>query len=91
MAEEAKIAYFDKLEKREPSTERMKRLKARCRWKHVLAGEYIDPDTKAGIERMRLITRAYKENEGQPEVIKRAKFLGLLPAGGTRKGRQKVS
>ena len=74
---EAQIAYFDKLEKREPSTERMKRLKARCRWKHVIAGEYVDPDTKAGIERMRLITRAYMENEGQPEVIKRAKFLEL--------------
>lgn len=72
---QAPITGFDQLEKREPSTERMKRLKARCRWKHVMAGEYVDPDTKAGMERMRIITKAYKENEGQPEVIKRAKFL----------------
>lgn len=75
MAKPALITGFDQLEKREPSTERMKRLKDRCRWKHVMGGEYVDPDTRAGIERMRILTRTYKENEGQPEVIKRAKFL----------------
>lgn len=72
---QAKLANFDQLETREPSTDRMKRLKNRCRWKHVMGGEYVDPDTKAGIERMRIITKAYQENVGQPEVIKRAKFL----------------
>ena len=43
-----------------PSTERTKRLKARCRYKHTAAGEFIDPNLKAGIERMRYLTEAHK-------------------------------
>lgn len=58
-----------------PSTERTKRLKARCRVKHASAGEFIDKDVTAGIERMRFITEAHKASEGKPEVIRRA--LGL--------------
>ena len=58
-----------------PTTERTKRLKARCRWKHASAGEFIDSEVRAGIERMRFITEAHKASEGQPEVIRRA--LGL--------------
>ncbi len=58
-----------------PSTERTKRLKARCRWKHASAGEFIDSEVRAGIERMRFITEAHKASEGQPEVLRRA--LGL--------------
>ncbi|MBW2003182.1 MAG: glycyl radical protein [Deltaproteobacteria bacterium] len=58
-----------------PSTERTKRLKARCRWKHAAAGEFVDKNVRAGIERMRFITEAHKASEGKPEVIRRA--LGL--------------
>ena len=58
-----------------PSTERTKRLKARCRWKHAAAGEFVDKNVRAGIERMRFLTEAHKASEGQPEVIRRA--LGL--------------
>ena len=58
-----------------PSTERTKRLKARCRWKHASAGEFCEKGVSAGIERMRLITEAHKASNGQPEVIRRA--LGL--------------
>jgi benzylsuccinate synthase len=58
-----------------PSTDRTKHLKARCRWKHATAGEFVEESVKAGIERMRLITEAHKESEGKPEVIRRA--LGL--------------
>ncbi|GAB6171722.1 glycyl radical protein [Paradesulfitobacterium aromaticivorans] len=58
-----------------PSTERTKRLKARCRWKHAAAGEFVEDSVKAGIERMRLITEAHKQSDGKPEVIRRA--LGL--------------
>lgn len=58
-----------------PSTERTKRLKARCRWKHTSAGEFVDDSVRAGIERMRYITESYRESEGRPEVIRRA--LGL--------------
>jgi benzylsuccinate synthase len=58
-----------------PSTERTKRLKARCRWKHATAGEFVEESVKGGIERMRLITEAHKDSEGKPEVIRRA--LGL--------------
>ncbi len=58
-----------------PTTERTKRLKARCRWKHASAGEFIDKEVRAGIERMRLLTEAHKASIGKPEVIRRA--LGL--------------
>ena len=58
-----------------PTTERTKRLKARCRWKHASAGEFIDKEVRAGIERMRLITESHKATAGKPEVIRRA--LGL--------------
>ncbi|GAB7027477.1 pyruvate formate lyase family protein [Geotalea toluenoxydans] len=58
-----------------PTTERTKRLKARCRWKHASAGEFVDAEVRAGIERMRFITEAHKASAGQPEVIRRA--LGL--------------
>ena len=58
-----------------PSTERTKRLKARCRWKHCAGGEFVEKDVRAGIERMRLITEAHKATVGKPEVIRRA--LGL--------------
>lgn len=58
-----------------PSTERTKRLKARCRWKHASAGVFVEKGVTAGIERMRLITEAHKASNGQPEVMRRA--LGL--------------
>ena len=58
-----------------PSTERTKRLKARCRWKHASAGEFCEKGVTSGIERMRFITEAHKESKGKPEVIRRA--LGL--------------
>ncbi|AGL00214.1 glycyl radical protein [Desulfoscipio gibsoniae] len=58
-----------------PITERTKRLKSRCRWKHATAGEFVDEGVRAGIERMRLITEAHKQSEGKPQVIRRA--LGL--------------
>lgn len=58
-----------------PSTERTKRLKARCRWKHASAGDYVDKSVAAGIERMRFLTEAHKASVGKPEVIRRA--LGL--------------
>lgn len=58
-----------------PSTERTRRLKARCRWKHASAGEFVEKSVRAGIERMKLITEAHKASAGRPEVIRRA--LGL--------------
>lgn len=58
-----------------PSTERTKRLKARCRWKHASAGEFVEKGVKAGIERMRFITEAHQESRGKPEAVRRA--LGL--------------
>src|SRR3989304_4755925 len=58
-----------------PSTERTKRLKARCRWKHASAGVFVEKGVSAGIERMRLLTEAHKASVGQPEVMRRA--LGL--------------
>jgi len=74
--EEASIPAEDLHEHlQNPSTERTKRLKARCRWKHASAGEFVEKGVRAGIERMRFITEAHKASEGQPEVIRRA--LGL--------------
>jgi benzylsuccinate synthase len=58
-----------------PITERTKRLKERCRYKHVAGGEYVDPGVRAGIERARYITEAHKANVGQPTSIVRAKGL----------------
>ena len=58
-----------------PSTARTARLKARCRWKHASAGEFVEKGVTAGIERMRFLTEAHKASEGKPEVIRRA--LGL--------------
>jgi len=58
-----------------PSTDRTKRLKARCRWKHASAGEFVEKGVRAGIERMRLVTDAHKANRGKPEVIRRALIL----------------
>jgi benzylsuccinate synthase len=59
----------------QPSTDRTRRLKARCRWKHASAGEFVEKGVNAGIERMRLLTEAHKASVGKPEVIRRA--LGL--------------
>jgi len=61
-----------------PITERTKRLKERCRWKHFMGGEFVDPNTKVGIERLRYLTESYKETVGEPEVIRRAKALDKL-------------
>ena len=58
-----------------PITERTKRLKERCRFKHVAGGEYVDPEVRAGVERARYITEAHKANVGQPTSIVRAKGL----------------
>ncbi len=58
-----------------PSTARTKRLKARCRWKHASAGEFVEKGVTAGIERMRYFTEAHKASEGKPEVIRRAMQL----------------
>ena len=61
-----------------PITERTKRLKDRCRWKHFMGGEYIDPHTKIGIERMKYLSEALNETSGQPWVLRRAKGLDKL-------------
>ncbi len=58
-----------------PITERTARLKARCRYKHVAGGEYVDPAVKAGVERSRYITEAHKKNIGAPVCVLRAKGL----------------
>lgn len=58
-----------------PVTDRTKRLKERCRFKHVAGGEYVDPEVRAGIERARYITEAHKANVGQPTSIARARGL----------------
>lgn len=58
-----------------PTTERTRRLKARCRWKHTAGGLFVDKEVRAGIERMRFITEAHKASVGKPECIRRA--LGL--------------
>ncbi|MGV8073478.1 MAG: pyruvate formate lyase family protein [Syntrophobacteraceae bacterium] len=59
----------------QPSTERTRRLKARCRYKHTAAGEFVDPNTKGGIERMRYYTEAHRASEGEIQVLRRAKCL----------------
>ncbi len=61
-----------------PITERTKRLKARCRWKHTSAGEFVDETVRTGIERARLITESYKKTVGDPRVIRRAKGLANI-------------
>jgi len=58
-----------------PGTDRTRRLKARCRWKHAAAGEFVEKGVRAGIERMRLLTEAHRQSVGKPQVIRRA--LGL--------------
>ncbi len=58
-----------------PSTDRTYRLKARCRWKHAAAGEFVEKGVRAGIERMRLLTEAHKKSAGKPDVIRRAAGL----------------
>jgi len=58
-----------------PISERTARLKERCRWKHFISGEFSEPDVRTGIERMRYLTESYKETQGEPEVIRRAKGL----------------
>jgi len=58
-----------------PSTERTRRLKACCRWKHASAGEFCEKGVTAGIERMRLLTESHWDTRGKPEPIRRA--LGL--------------
>jgi benzylsuccinate synthase len=61
-----------------PVTERTKRLKARCRWKHTSAGEFVDESVRTGIERARLITESHKQTTGEPRVIRRAKGLANI-------------
>lgn len=58
-----------------PITDRTKRLKERCRFKHVAGGEYVDPAVRAGVERARYITEAHKANAGEPTSIMRARGL----------------
>jgi len=58
-----------------PSTERTARLKARCRWKHAAAGEFVNEDVRVGIERMRYLTEAHQKTYGMPEVMRRALAL----------------
>jgi len=64
-----------------PTTERTKRLKARCRFKHAAAGEFVEDNVKGGIERMRNITAAHKASEGKPEVVRRALGLAAILEG----------
>jgi pyruvate-formate lyase len=73
--EQAALTGFDKLEGREPSTPRMKRLKSRVRPKYGFGGKYVDPNTKGGVERVDIIYDTYQETQGEPDVIRRAKFL----------------
>jgi len=61
-----------------PITERTKRLKARCRWKHTSAGEFVDETVRTGIERARLITESHKNTVGEPRVIRRARGLANI-------------
>jgi benzylsuccinate synthase len=61
-----------------PTTERTKRLKARCRWKHCAAGEFVDNSVRAGMERMRYWTEGHKASDGNKEVIRRAICLQTL-------------
>ena len=58
-----------------PITQRTKRLKERCRFKHVAGGEYVDPEVRAGIQRARLITQSHKAHLGEPACTVRARGL----------------
>lgn len=58
-----------------PITARTKRLKERCRFKHVAGGEYTDPSVRSGIERARYTTEAHKTNVGEHIHIARARQL----------------
>ncbi|MDA8234161.1 MAG: glycyl radical protein [Clostridia bacterium] len=66
-----------------PTTDRTKRLKDRCRWKHATAGEFVEESVRAGIERMRLLTEGHKNSEGKPEVLRRAMILANILNKGT--------
>ena len=57
------------------STAKTQYLYDRCRWMHFMGGEYVRPEVKVGIERLRLYTEAHKASVGDPEIIKRAKCL----------------
>jgi benzylsuccinate synthase len=61
-----------------PSTERTKRLKANCRWKHASAGEFVDEGVRAGIERMRYVTEGHIKSVGKLQVLRRAEMLSTL-------------
>ena len=61
-----------------PITERTARLKDSCRYKHFVSGEFVDPNSNAGMERLRLFTESYKSTRAEPEVMRRAKALEHL-------------
>lgn len=61
-----------------PITERTKRLKARCRWKHAAAGEYVEEGVRAGIERAKYLTESHIQTKGEPLVVRRAKGLANI-------------
>ncbi len=57
------------------STPRTQYLYNRCRWKHTSGGEFVRPEVRVGIERVRLYTDVHKATAGEPEIIRRAKCL----------------
>lgn len=61
-----------------PSTERTQRLKARCRYKHTAAGEFVNPNLKGGIERARLLTQGFKDAAGKSMVLRRAEAIARV-------------
>ena len=57
------------------STEKTRFLYENCRWKHVAGGDYVRPEVRIGIERLRHYTEAHQATAGEPEIIRRAKCL----------------
>ena len=48
------------------------------RWER-LKGRLLSTKPVLESERMRILTQAYKETEGQPTILRRAKALGEIP------------
>jgi len=68
-------AFPQKTGKTPGSTERTRFIYENCRWKHMVRGEYVRPEVRIGIERLRYYTEAHRATAGGPEIIRRAMII----------------
>lgn len=58
-----------------PSTERTRKLKETVWWKHLRGGEYAEEGIMMDMDRASLATESWKETEGEPNVLRRARAV----------------